>query len=73
LDIRQNELTELPESFGGLTALQGLNLMYNELTELPESFTKLTALQTLYLSKNQISSGQIQKLKKQLPNCSISS
>ena len=38
LDLSYAGLTELPESFGQLTALQTLDLRDNDLTELPESF-----------------------------------
>jgi hypothetical protein len=47
LNLSDNQLTALPESFGKLRALQTLNLFNNQLTALPESFGQLQALQTL--------------------------
>ena len=47
-------LTEVPESLGKLTALQGLSIFNNQLTTLPEALGKLTALQTLDLQYNQL-------------------
>ncbi len=54
LDLYDNRLTALPESFGRLAALRELNLNSNQLTALPESFVHLTALQALYLGSNQL-------------------
>jgi Leucine-rich repeat (LRR) protein/GTPase SAR1 family protein len=54
LDLRENQLTELPETIGRLTQLQSLDLSDNKLTTLPESIGDLTRLQTLDLRKNQL-------------------
>merc|ERR1712137_873607 len=56
LDLRRNELSGLPESFGQLHALQHLDLQFNRLSSLPESFGQLTALRHLVLDENQLSS-----------------
>jgi len=56
LDLRKNQLTNVPESLGQLTALQSLRLDYNQLTRVPESLGQLTPLQKLYLHSNQLTS-----------------
>ena len=60
LDLRNMNLTELPESIGQLTHLLKLDVggdswkekEKNQLTELPESLWKLTQLTSLNLSSN---------------------
>jgi internalin A len=52
LNLRGNELTSLPESFGKLSALDTLNLSSNELQTLPDSFGNLASLTVLNLSDN---------------------
>ena len=52
LDISNNLLTKLPESFGQLVQLQRLDLYENKLTELPVSFAELERLRWLDLKKN---------------------
>ena len=47
LDLRKNQLTTLPESFGELAELKRLDLGKNQLTTLPESFGKLAKLKHL--------------------------
>ena len=54
LDIRGNQLKELPESIGTLSNLQELNIGDNQLKELPESIGNLSNLQTLFLFNNQL-------------------
>ncbi|NGX39011.1 MAG: E3 ubiquitin-protein ligase SspH1 [Chlamydiae bacterium] len=58
LDLKDNQLTELPELVGCLTALQMIGLNGNRLTKLPESFGSLTALQSLGLGNNQLTALQ---------------
>lgn len=45
----QNKITELPESFSNLTALEELDISYNPITVLPSSFDKLTKLNYLHI------------------------
>ncbi|MBD1893208.1 COR domain-containing protein [Coleofasciculus sp. FACHB-129] len=61
LNLRNLELTKMPESIGQLTNLQKLDLgslpweqPKNQLTELPEAIAALTQLQELDLSYNQL-------------------
>jgi Leucine-rich repeat (LRR) protein len=54
LDLRNMELTELPDSLWQLTALQSLDLSYNKLAALPEALGQLSALQSLVLGENQL-------------------
>ena len=67
LDLWENQLTNLPESFGQLRNLQTLSLAFNQLTNLPESFGQLQNLKFLSLRNNQLTSlsesiGQLQNL-----------
>jgi Leucine-rich repeat (LRR) protein len=52
LDLSNNSLTQLPDTFKNLTALTTLDLSNNSLTQLPDAFENLTALTTLDLSNN---------------------
>lgn len=56
LDLRGNELTELPSNIGCLTCLQVLSLDRNRLTRLPASMQSLRHLQTLGLRDNRLKS-----------------
>jgi len=67
-----NKITHLPESFGNLKSLKYANFKENKLTKLPESFGELKSLEKCWLSDNQIPTGEIEKLKKKLPNCAVS-
>ncbi len=51
LDLRNNQLTTLPESIGNLTKLKYIKLDDNQLTTLPESIGNLTQLNQLDLNK----------------------
>ena len=55
LDLRQNQITELPAEIGELTNLTKLDLRQNQISELPTSIAQLTNLTKLNLKQNQIS------------------
>ncbi|MFM6621944.1 MAG: COR domain-containing protein [Dolichospermum sp.] len=54
LDLRNNQLTTLPEAIAQLSNLSGLDLRNNQLTTLPEAIAQLSNLRELYLSDNQL-------------------
>ncbi|KAI0081021.1 hypothetical protein K474DRAFT_1636658 [Panus rudis PR-1116 ss-1] len=56
IDLHNNKLTALPETFADLTALTILDLSHNNLTSLPTNFWALPALTTLNLSHNHLTS-----------------
>ena len=49
-----NNIIELPNSFGGLTSLEGLDLEFNSIITLPESIGDLSSLKYLDISSNKI-------------------
>ncbi|MFN6125552.1 MAG: leucine-rich repeat domain-containing protein [Dolichospermum sp.] len=54
LDLRNNQLTRLPEAIAQLSNLRVLDLSYNQLTTLPEAIAQLSPLSVLNLSDNQL-------------------
>ena len=52
LDLRNNNLTSLPESIGSLSNLQELDLSYNNLTSLSESIKTLTKIKRFELDES---------------------
>ena len=52
--LLNNDIHQIPDSFGNLLFLEGLDLEYNELTSLPDSFGQLINLKYLDLSSNQL-------------------
>jgi len=54
LNLRNNQLTTLPEAIAQLSNLSGLDLGYNQLTTLPEAIAQLSNLTVLDLSNNQL-------------------
>jgi internalin A len=55
LDLRGNQLSDLPAEIGQLSNLSTLNLSMNQLSDLPAEITQLSNLTTLHLSGNQLS------------------
>ena len=56
LNLAGNQLSSLPEGFGGLTDLEELNLSLNKLSAFPQAITQLTKLKSLDLGLNDGSS-----------------
>ncbi|KAI0761005.1 hypothetical protein BD413DRAFT_648292 [Trametes elegans] len=56
VDLHNNKLTALPDSFADLTALITVDLSHNQLTSLPTNFWALPNLTTLNLSHNDLTS-----------------
>ena len=54
LDLRNDEISSIPESIGKLTNLTSLSLSGRQLETVPESISKLTKLTSLYLSGGQL-------------------
>ncbi len=54
LDLRNNQLRELPPEIGQLTSLTELDLRNNQLSELPPEIGQLTSLAELSLNNNQL-------------------
>jgi internalin A len=54
LDLRNNQLTRLPEAIAQLSNLRELDLSDNQLTTLPEAIAQLSNLRELDLSDNQL-------------------
>ncbi|PCH39370.1 L domain-like protein [Wolfiporia cocos MD-104 SS10] len=54
VDLHNNKLTTLPDTFADLTALTVLDLSHNSLTSLPENLWALPHLTTLNLSHNSL-------------------
>jgi len=56
LHLAENQLTSVPESLGGLTRLEVLDLSDNMLEAVPAELGGLSALHTLHLNANQLTS-----------------
>ncbi|QZA59212.1 leucine-rich repeat domain-containing protein [Candidatus Rhabdochlamydia porcellionis] len=54
LDLSENQLTTLPDTFGNLSQLTSLSLNINQLTTLPDTFGNLSQLTSLSLNINQL-------------------
>ncbi|KAI0671315.1 hypothetical protein C8Q78DRAFT_1028265 [Trametes maxima] len=54
VDLHNNKLTALPDSFADLTALTAVDLSHNELTSLPTNFWALPNLTSLNISHNDL-------------------
>ena len=71
LNLTGNRLTSLPKEIGELSNLESLYLTDNQLTELPTTITNLKNLKELRLSNNKITQSQIDSIKRELPNTTI--
>ncbi|KAL4066862.1 hypothetical protein J3A83DRAFT_4098085 [Scleroderma citrinum] len=56
VDLHQNRISSLPETFADLTALTTLDLSHNSLTSLPRNIWALPSLTSLNLSHNSLTS-----------------
>jgi len=56
LNVKQNELTSLPETIGNLTALTDIYASQNKLTTIPASIGNLKQVNKLFLSRNNLTS-----------------
>lgn len=54
LDLKGNNITEIPSEIGKLTSLVDLNLTYNQLVQLPSEIGNLINLKSLYLTNNKL-------------------
>ena len=73
LDLKQNQLTDVPKGLEKLTKLERLWLHENKLTSV-KGLEKLTQLTYLHLEDNpDLTKAQVSELKKALPKCRISS
>jgi hypothetical protein len=71
LRMPKHGFTEIPDSIGNLSALKVLDLSGNQIAKLPDSIGKLTDLKTLKLKDNPLAPGELERIKKLLPNCKI--
>ena len=71
LDLSYNKLSNLTGQIGELNNLISLYLEGNQLSKLPREIAKLKKLKTLGLSGNNISQAEIEKVKRLLPYCEI--
>ena len=69
LELKQNQLTDVPKGLEKLTKLRSLYLSDNQLTNV-KGLEKLTQLKELNLTYNpDLTNAQIDELKKALPKC----
>ena len=71
LTLDGNRLKKVPPSLGNYADLKFLNLSNNLLETIPKSLFKLDHLKKLHLEENRLSRKEKQKIKKNLPNCTI--
>jgi Leucine-rich repeat (LRR) protein len=71
LGLYGNSLTEVPDFVCSLTNLNEIYFDMNPITKLPEQIGNINKLKLLGLKKTQISSSELSRLKKLLPNCDI--
>ncbi len=71
LDLFDIQLTNLPAEIGKLQNLRALDLGWNQLTTLPAEIGELQNLRNLDLGGNPIPPSEQEKIRKLLPNCTI--
>lgn len=71
LDLSYNNLAFLPMEISKMEGLQFLDLTGNKLTFIPDFIGKLANLKQIILKETNLSSSEIQKLKRLLPNCKV--
>ncbi len=71
LDLHDNQLTTLPPEIGALKKLTELDLRANQLASLPCEIEELMGLRVLDVAGNKLSAGEIERLKRAMPQCEI--
>ncbi len=71
LHLFNNQLTQLPAEIGNIKNLTLLELGRNQLRQLPPDLGNLKNLKTLYLIGNPLNQGELNRIRKMLPQCEI--
>jgi len=71
LYINFNLLNKLPNEIGELSNLLCLDISSNNIKSLPREIVNLRQLQELHAENNHLSKGEMEKIKKSLPNCVV--
>ncbi|MCW3785222.1 leucine-rich repeat domain-containing protein [Plebeiibacterium sediminum] len=71
LILKNNHIKTIPADIKKLVNLKRLDLSKNELTELPVELGELKELNTLVLKGNPLKAGEVEKIQKLLPDCTI--
>lgn len=71
LILKNNKIKSIPADIKKLVNLKRLDLSKNEITELPIELGELKELNTLILKGNPLKAGEVEKIQKLLPDCSI--
>lgn len=71
LDLAENHISKLPESFNNLPQLEILNLRSNQITHLPENLAGLKGLKYLNIRSNHLNDTEIARIQSALPDTHI--
>ena len=71
LDCHSNQIQEIPEDIAALTQLKYLDFHNNKIQKLPEGLKALQNLKWINIKENPLASGELEKLRKWLPNAKI--